>query len=80
MVGRQADNLSLLKSVASEQTELQPRRQWKRIIGMRIAAWNVRTLCVQTDINNCRLQIGQRGQNTTNWKKSIEEGKVRIGL
>jgi len=48
---------------------------------MRIAAWNVRTLCVRTDINNCKItNWTERSKNRTDWEKSTEEEKVRIGL
>jgi len=57
--------------VASEQLE------WKRISEVRIATWNVGTLCVQTDINKCKIanrkdwsKRGQTGRNTLRRRRS----------
>ena len=47
--------------MASEQLE------WKRISEVRIATWNVGTLCVQTDINKCKI---------ANWKDRSKRGQT----
>jgi len=39
--------------------------------------WN----CVQTDINNCKItNWKERSKNRADWKKSIKEAKIHIGL
>ena len=46
--------------MASEEPEWDRPRQWKRINEVRMATWNVGTLCVQADINKCKI---------ANWKE-----------
>ena len=58
--------------MASEEPECNRPRQWKRINEVRIATWNVGTLCVQTDINRCKIaNRKERSKNGADWEKSI---------
>ena len=39
--------------------------------------WN----CVQADINKCKItNLKEKSENSADWKNSIKEAKVRIGL
>jgi len=67
--------------VVLEEPEWNRPRQWKRIIEVKIATWNVVTLFVQTDINKCKIANRKgRSKNGADWEKPIKEEKVRIGL
>ena len=64
------------KRNVSQMFDNNPQRSRLRGRPKKTGGWN----CVQTDINNCRINNWEwRSKNRADWGKSLKEAKVRVG-